>query len=293
MARFLRTVVKNIHKFTSKQWAILCELNNICFIYHFNIFWYNSYLSDNFCRLLSKCTHQELRSDKRICRAATRQVASCQLRGPAHTMTTDLIGHSWFSYYKVVMGRPPVRSTHWVNSPQYQWNGNGCQTGHPIPPVSSRSSCNRVCNCCFFMGYHSAYSRQKSTPPILHYTNFIPPDVLSLPRAETVHPFSPSRFISLSPKRFPCLWNRRKPRKNQRKNKKMHFFGLFWVQRGKFGDFFTLYKWTKTIFIMKTSVKYTTSTMPENQATFRTTCSAYADTFVSPRTMSVKPFSNL
>ena len=44
---------------------------------------------------------------------------------------------------------------------------------------------------------------------------------------------------------------------------------------------------------MKTSVKYTTTTMPENQATFRTTCSAYADTFVSPRTMSVKPFSNL
>ena len=55
----------------------------------------------------------------------------------------------------------------------------------------------------------------------------------------------------------------------------------------------SLYRSNKTIFIMKTSVKYTTTTMLENQATFRTTCSAYADTFVSPRTMSVKPFSNL
>ena len=87
--------------------------------------------------------------------------------------------------------------------------------------------------------------------------------------------------------------NRGKNKKKSKKKQKNAFFRPFSGAERIIRGFLHSIQVNKTIFIMKTSVKYTTTTMPENQATFRTTCSAYADTFVSPRSMSVKPFSNL
>lgn len=53
----------------------------------------------------------------------------------------------------------------------------------------------------------------------------------------------PIPFYLALPQKIPMtLKSKKNKKKSKKKQKKMHFFGLFRVQRGKFGDFFTLYK---------------------------------------------------